>query len=131
MNSEANSVNPDARREQEEVMYNRVVKRLIDVLTQQPEEKFGFKRLKALGATTEFSGTNRPEEVKKWLKTLEKCLCVMQCPGERKFELAIFLLQGEAEDWWNLEEGRRGRVTWEEFKEIFYNKYFSSTYIEE
>ena len=66
---------------------------------------------------TEFSGTTKPEEAKKWLRTLEKCFCVMQC--------------WEAEDRWILEESRREMVNWEEFKKIFNNKYFHVMYIEE
>lgn len=68
------SVNPDVRRQQEEALYDRFAERLIDVVGQQPE-KYGIERLKALGAT-KFSGTTRPEEVKKWLRTIEKCFRV-------------------------------------------------------
>ena len=68
MDSKVHSVNSDARKEEEEALYDRVAQRLIDVMGQQPEKKFGIERLKALGAT-EFIGTIEPKEVEKWLST--------------------------------------------------------------
>ena len=73
MNLQANSVNFNARRELEEALYNKVAERLIDVLTQQPKEKFGDERLKVLGAI-EFSGTTRPKEAENMVKNIEKVL---------------------------------------------------------
>ncbi|KGN58005.1 hypothetical protein Csa_009787 [Cucumis sativus] len=72
MNSEAHSVNLNAMKEQKEVVYDRVTQRLVDIMAHQPEKKFGIERLKALGAT-EFTGTTKPEEFEKWIRTLEKC----------------------------------------------------------
>lgn len=60
--------------------------------------------------------------------TLDKCFHIMQCPEERKVDLAVFSLQGEVEDWWTLEENKGRRVDWEDSKEIFNGKYFSETY---
>ncbi|KAA0056013.1 hypothetical protein E5676_scaffold225G00320 [Cucumis melo var. makuwa] len=67
------------------------------------------QRLKALRAI-EFVGTTELKEAEKWLRTLEKYFLVMQCLKVRKVDLAVFLLQEEAEDWWTLEENRRGRI---------------------
>ncbi|KAA0037861.1 hypothetical protein E5676_scaffold127G001250 [Cucumis melo var. makuwa] len=72
MDLEAHSLNPNARRDQKEALYDRVAQRLIDVLTQQPEKKFQIEKLKALGAT-KFNGTTNPDEAEKWSRTLEKC----------------------------------------------------------
>lgn len=38
MDSKAHSVNPDAKREKEEVLYDRVAQRLIDRLSREPEK---------------------------------------------------------------------------------------------
>ena len=46
MDLEAHSINLNARREQEEVVYDRVSQRLIDVMGQQLEKKFGIERLR-------------------------------------------------------------------------------------
>ena len=97
MNSEAHSVNLNAMKEQKEVVYDRVTQRLVDIMAHQPEKKFGIERLKALGAT-EFTGTTKPEEFEKWIRTLEKCFRVMQCPQDIKEVLAVFLLQRD-KDW--------------------------------
>ncbi|PKU60379.1 hypothetical protein MA16_Dca018499 [Dendrobium catenatum] len=49
----------------------------------------------------------------------------MQCPSDRKVPLAVFLLDGEAEHWWDGQQAARfqGRlnslITWEEFTEVF------------
>jgi len=62
--------------------------------------------LKALGATI-FEGTVDPAEAEAWLNLLEKCYRVMRCPNDRKVELAVFLLQKGAEDWWRVVESRK------------------------
>ena len=92
MDLETHSINLDARREEEEVVYHRLAKRLIDVMGQQLEKKFGIERLKELGAT-KLVGTTQPKEAEKWIRTLKKCSKVMQCPKERKVNLDVFLLQ--------------------------------------
>ena len=55
----------------------------------------------------------------------------MRCPEERSVVLAAFLYQEEVENWWILEESKRGKVTWKELKGIFSGKYFPISYIEE
>ncbi|KGN61535.1 hypothetical protein Csa_006696 [Cucumis sativus] len=110
IDSEAHALNPNARREEEEALYDRFAQRLINALAQQLKKNFGIERVKALGAT-EFNGIENHEEAEKWIRTLEKCFRVMQCPKERRVNLAVFLLLERAEDWWILEENRRGIVS--------------------
>lgn len=49
MDPKAHSINPNVRREQEEVLYDRVTQRLIDELSREIEMKYGIERSKALG----------------------------------------------------------------------------------
>ena len=46
-------------------------------------------------------------------------------------ELASFLLQNGAEDWWHMEESRRrttGDMSWDEFKKAFFDKFYPRTF---
>ena len=87
-------------------------------MAQQLEKKFGIERFKTLGAT-KFSETTKSKEAKKDIKEV------------RKVDLVVFLLQEEVEDWQTLEENGRGRVNYENLKEIFIGKYFFETYRDE
>ena len=54
-----------------------------------------------------------------WLTLIEKCFRVMRCLEHRNVELAIFLLQIGAEDWWRITESRRGAtgdISWDDLK---------------
>src|ERR1051325_10575257 len=55
-------------------------------------KRYGIERLKALGATT-FAGTTNPADAELWLKTLEKCFEITECPEEQRVKSAVFLLQ--------------------------------------
>ncbi|TYK15233.1 uncharacterized protein E5676_scaffold892G00030 [Cucumis melo var. makuwa] len=95
-----------------------------------PKKKYGIERLKALGATT-FAGTTNPTDVEAWLTLIEKCFRVTRCPEDRKVELAAFLLQNGAEDWWRMEESRRrttGDISWDEFKKAFFDKFYPRSF---
>ncbi|KAA0060484.1 Gag protease polyprotein-like protein [Cucumis melo var. makuwa] len=95
-----------------------------------PEKKYGIERLKALGATT-FAGTTNPADAEAWLTLIEKCFRVTRCPEDRKVELAAFLLQNGAEDWWRMEESRRrttGDISWNEFKKAFFDKFYPRSF---
>ncbi|KAI0491606.1 hypothetical protein KFK09_025866 [Dendrobium nobile] len=72
-----------------------------------------------------FEGAVEPRAAEEWLRRLEKTFDGMQCPADRKVPLAVFLLDGEAEHWWEGQQAARfqGRlnslITWEEFTEVF------------
>ncbi|PKU80152.1 hypothetical protein MA16_Dca021327 [Dendrobium catenatum] len=72
-----------------------------------------------------FEGAVEPRAAEEWLRRLEKTFDGMQCPSDRKVPLAVFLLDGEAEHWWEGQQAARfqGRlnslITWEEFTEVF------------
>ena len=67
--------------------------------TEVSSKRYGIERLKALGATP-FVGTTNPADAELWLRTLEKCFDVTECPEEKRAKSAMFLLQQGAEDWW-------------------------------
>ena len=67
-------------------------------------------------------------EAESWLKVIEKVFHALRCPAEDKVTFATFMLQSEAADWWEMEIGKMGPndvpFIWEEFRKIFYEKYF-------
>ncbi|XP_050941530.1 uncharacterized protein LOC127149710 [Cucumis melo] len=134
-NAEASNAAREAAmgRNVEEQLLDRLAQRLILGIwsTQSdPEKKYGIERLKALGATT-FAGTTNPADAEAWLTLIEKCFRVTRCPEDRKVELAAFLLQNGAEDWWRMEESRRrttGDISWNEFKKAFFDKFYPRSF---
>ncbi|GKU99825.1 hypothetical protein SLEP1_g12612 [Rubroshorea leprosula] len=59
---------------------------------------------------------------------------LLKCTNEQKVELAMFTLEGEADDWWIVAQdgfSKRGeKVTWDKFVQAFYQKYFSEAVLE-
>ncbi|XP_061366867.1 uncharacterized protein LOC133310002 [Gastrolobium bilobum] len=76
-----------------------------------------------------FSGGYDPLVAEKWLQSMEKIFRVMRCPDAVKLVYSVYMLEGEAEDWWTnivqpLEaEGRE--ITWRLFETLFLDNYFS------
>ena len=54
---------------------------------------------------------------------------VAKVPKEEKLTFVAFMLRGKAEYWWDSIKRIHNEATmqWVEFKEHFYNKYFSET----
>lgn len=78
-----------------------------------------------------FEGTTDLADAKVWLNQVEKCFRVMRYPEDRKLELATFMLQKGAGDWWRLIENRRGDVeslTWTDFRKTFQDKYYPRSF---
>ncbi|XP_038895784.1 uncharacterized protein LOC120083950 [Benincasa hispida] len=54
----------------------------------------------------------------------------MRCPEEQKLQCAAFVLINNAKRWWHsaerMIEASGGQATWNQFKERFYEKYFSA-----
>ncbi|XP_038880466.1 uncharacterized protein LOC120072126 [Benincasa hispida] len=65
-----------------------------------------------------------------WLSSIETIFRFMKCPKEHKLQCVVFMLTGNVEIWWRLAEkmiDTSGKLaTWEQFKERFYEKYFSA-----
>ncbi|XP_038904225.1 uncharacterized protein LOC120090569 [Benincasa hispida] len=78
-----------------------------------------------------FEGMTDPMNAERWINQLEKCFNVMRCPEDRKVNLATFLLQKRAEEWWKVLRNRgrgKGEPNWEEFREIFDEKFYPLSY---
>ena len=58
-----------------------------------------FEKLRKLGATP-FCGTLDPAEAEAWLESTEWIFNLMYYTPEEKFDYAVFLLQGDAYNWW-------------------------------
>ncbi|KAI3443867.1 hypothetical protein Pfo_000532 [Paulownia fortunei] len=75
----------------------------------------------------DFTGGSDPMVVEQWVKSLDTIFDYMRIDDAEKVLCAIFLLKKDARTWWegaklavNMEE-----LTWERFKIIFYDKYFT------
>ncbi|XP_058068413.1 uncharacterized protein LOC131217494 [Magnolia sinica] len=76
-----------------------------------------------------FRGEPDPMVEDRWRAQLEKIFIVMGCTKEQKVTLAIFLLDGEAEQWWELvsRSAKPGAMwNWRAFCDWFKKKYFLS-----
>ncbi|KAI3448707.1 hypothetical protein Pfo_005372 [Paulownia fortunei] len=75
----------------------------------------------------DFNGGSDPMVAEEWVKSLDTIFDYMRIDDAEKVLCAIFLLKKDARTWWegaklavNMEE-----LTWERFKTIFYDKYFT------
>ncbi|XP_028084842.1 uncharacterized protein LOC114285953 [Camellia sinensis] len=65
-----------------------------------------------------------PLKAESWLLEMEKLFEVFPYSKTQKVLLATYTLKDEARRWWLLIRNDNGNVTWVQFKEIFYDKYF-------
>lgn len=76
-----------------------------------------------------FKGAPEPAMAETWVKKLEKVFKILKCTDQQKVQLAVYMLEGEVDDWWaNIEEGfqKNGvQITWDLFVKTFYQRYFS------
>ncbi|KAI0493618.1 hypothetical protein KFK09_023737 [Dendrobium nobile] len=72
-----------------------------------------------------FKGGVEPQAAEDWILRVEKIFDSMQCPGNRKVPLAVFLFEGEAERWWIGQQREKfqgktnAEITWDEFTAVF------------
>ncbi|KAL0546363.1 hypothetical protein IC582_016271 [Cucumis melo] len=63
-----------------------------------------------------------------WLSSLETIFRYMKCPEDQKVQCAIFMLTDRGTAWWETTERMLGgdvsQITWQQFKESFYAKFF-------
>ncbi|KAA0059581.1 gag protease polyprotein [Cucumis melo var. makuwa] len=81
---------------------------------------------------TTFDGSlEDPTKAHMWLSSLETIFRYMKCPEDQKVQCAIFMLTDKGTAWWETVErmlgGDVGQITWEQFKESFYAKFFSAS----
>lgn len=78
---------------------------------------------------TEFYGGPDPAIAEEWIRSLEVIFEYLEMNDRDRIHCALFLLKNEARHWW---EGTKASVqldntTWEAFKQLFFEKYFSQT----
>ena len=78
-----------------------------------------------------FEGSTEPLLANKWLTKMKKAFRVLKCAEEENVNYATYMLQGDAYDWWRMEEDKHNqdpeRYTWEMFKASFCEKYFPTS----
>ncbi|KAL4026012.1 hypothetical protein IC575_014419 [Cucumis melo] len=66
-----------------------------------------------------------------WLSSLETIFRYMKCPENQKVQCAVFMLIDRGTTWWETTERMLGgdvsQITWEQFKDSFYAKFFSAS----
>ncbi|KAL0549074.1 hypothetical protein IC582_013554 [Cucumis melo] len=66
-----------------------------------------------------------------WLSSLETIFRYMKCPENQKVQCAVFMLTDRGTAWWETTERMLGgdvsQITWQQFKESFYAKFFSAS----
>ena len=79
----------------------------------------------------EFIGTTDPLVAEEWLKKLEAIFEVMAVTDEHRLLLAVFMLRGEARNWWEATRRMMGfpvPITWQQFIQVFNDQYFPLIY---
>jgi hypothetical protein len=84
-----------------------------------------FKRLNP----PSFKGESKPEIAERWIREMEKIFQVVNCAEEDKVNLSTFMLQNQADEWWQTARRRKfegkKNIKWEDFLEAFREKFFS------
>ncbi|KAL0536700.1 hypothetical protein IC582_025660 [Cucumis melo] len=66
-----------------------------------------------------------------WLSSLETIFRYMKCPEDQNVQCAVFMLTDRGTAWWETTERMLGgdvsQITWQQFKESFYAKFFSAS----
>ncbi|KAA0058399.1 pol protein [Cucumis melo var. makuwa] len=81
---------------------------------------------------TTFDGSlEDPTRAQMWLSSLETIFRYMKCPEDQKIQCAVFMLTDRGTAWWETTERMLGgdvsQITWQQFKESFYAKFFSAS----
>ncbi|KAA0067100.1 gag-protease polyprotein [Cucumis melo var. makuwa] len=81
---------------------------------------------------TTFDGSlEDPIRAQLWLSSLETIFRYMKCPEDQKVQCAIFMLTDRGTAWSETIERMLGgdvsQITWQQFKESFYAKFFSAS----
>ena len=81
-----------------------------------------FKKLQPLN----FDGGVDPIQAKRWIRTTKRMLAYAKVPDGDKVLCASFMLRHHAKYWWDTISTIHDVtiMTWERFKELFYDKYF-------
>ncbi|KAL0554252.1 hypothetical protein IC582_008169 [Cucumis melo] len=73
---------------------------------------------------------DNPTKAQMWLTSIENIFRYMKCPEDQKVQCAVFFLEDRGTAWWEIAERMLGgdvsKITWEQFKENIYAKFFSA-----
>ncbi|TYK01350.1 gag protease polyprotein [Cucumis melo var. makuwa] len=77
-----------------------------------------------------FDGSmDNPTKVQMWLTSIETIFWYMKCHDDQKVQCAVFFLKDRGIAWWETAERMLGgdvsKITWEQFEESLYAKFFS------
>ena len=89
------------------------------------------KKFKNLGGVP-FKGTETVTQAQAWLRNREKIFGGLELEDQRKRLVASWLLQEEAQNWWDIVmvRGIADNMTWTRFKELFNDKYIPRKEVE-
>ncbi|PKI61395.1 hypothetical protein CRG98_018203 [Punica granatum] len=87
-----------------------------------------YERFRKYGPSS-FSGSADPIEAENWISGMERIFSIMEVSDTQHVALATFMLEGDAQYWWEATQRRLDPnsshvITWAEFTQAFYNKYF-------
>jgi len=75
-----------------------------------------------------FDGRSAPEVAEDWIFRMEKIFRAIGVAPERRVDLATYVFDGEAANWWRTASTvvfeDREDVSWDEFLEVFHEQYF-------
>ncbi|XP_061352589.1 uncharacterized protein LOC133297457, partial [Gastrolobium bilobum] len=75
-----------------------------------------------------FQGSNDPKEVTTWLRGMDKVFQVMRCQDPQKLLYSVYMLEGDAQEWWDsvsrpyVVQGEE--ISWAMFEGLFHEEYF-------
>ncbi|KAA0033192.1 gag-protease polyprotein [Cucumis melo var. makuwa] len=73
---------------------------------------------------------DNPTKAQMWLTSIETIFRYMKCLDDENVQCAVFFLEDRGTAWWETAERMLGgdvsKITWEQFKENFYAKFFSA-----
>ncbi|XP_061363412.1 uncharacterized protein LOC133307008 [Gastrolobium bilobum] len=75
-----------------------------------------------------FLGSKDPKVVTTWLQGMDKIFQVMRCRDPQKFRYSVYMLEGDAHEWWCdvsrpfVIQGQE--LTWNLFENLFHEQYF-------
>ncbi|KAG6518254.1 hypothetical protein ZIOFF_021658 [Zingiber officinale] len=94
--------------------------------SQVARSEMPYEKFRKMGPP-EFTGSTDPFVAEGWVRSLEMIFRYMGLEDVARVSCAIFQLKDDAALWWEGAEKtmNMGTLTWEEFKKIFYDKYFT------
>ncbi|KAA0032779.1 gag protease polyprotein [Cucumis melo var. makuwa] len=101
---------------------------VLDQLSAEVKHLWDFRKYNP----TTFDGSlEDPTKAQLWLSSLETIFQYMKCPEDQKVQCAVFMLTDRGTAWWETTERMLGgdvsQITWQQFKESFYAKFFSAS----